>query len=864
MASSTKRTYRNVALLPPQTKVNIYVDVPPLFQNNSFVGNKERSYSEDFILRCFSQQMLLSGVKYDAAIWDPYFMNSHYEQALGTLLYEDKTLREMKSPENASYKKLESNLKWIADSLQSNISVFLGHIDTCYYYIDDVYKKAVEEIKMYSSLPTIFLIIGCRGSELAFRLNTESNYEIFRRHKIIFVGFEDLLHIHEGEIYSTKLFDTARSKTLCDSDEMITLFKTFNEELKREGVNKNAMQQKEIVYTPEEILDLYRTHPDMDIFRCCRAKLGRLYSDFVKGLERRKTTKYPKEHLVQKLKKLLEFLKTKQTIPREYITITSEDGLDCDKNDCQIPNLYEEQELLSQEYNKKGEFHEFLRELKSYIFPNFVYLNKSFNTEEERHQAVDDFYKRIQGLKGESRSVFTYDKTSFIPILFDFATPGLQFKSPTHSMFKIFRFILQKYGSDINLLLQNPKTKHSILHAIIDSANYSKEEEVILFKTIYDILPTEEEREKVFFLKDQFGYIPLGKGPEFRPLLCFFYIEKFGRKLKDVQYSTDQQGNLLHVVLENYITHENNENDLLLLNCVNGLLNVGVDPNQFLIETIPMVNKYKPLEFYTELYFPPYNTSLFEAFLRYGMTNDTKYFTNSLTYYKEIVENSNLRQKLLNVLFGLQTFLREFESDYRQTNNYQYGGMPRRYRYYSNNYNNDYYSENSYNYYHNEDRITSSYSKAEKLFFSKKKERYVNHTKLWDVFYTNISTFVNSFNKSLVDTILLYQKTLALRKGVKKHGSKVRRTYKLNKERLNKTIKNKLNTIQFGVNGEKMVGDLLGKIMELSKRKEFTKEEKGNYKKRPLAITKSELQLREKYDQLKAIYDQMQEILKTR
>ena len=64
---------------------------------------------------------------------------------------------------------------------------------------------------------------------------------------------------------------------------------------------------------------------------------------------------------------------------------------------------------------------------------------------------------------------------------------------------------------------------------------------------------------------------------------------------------------------------------------------------------------------------------------------------------------------------------------------------------------------------------------------------------------------------------------------------------------------------------QKMIGDYLGKILELAKRKEFTKEEKALYKKKPINIQKStNLQPKDKYLELKKLFEQMQEVLKTR
>jgi hypothetical protein len=857
MATAPKFTYRNAVTIPRQPNVSIYVDVPPLI-NDRFLDDS-RTLLEDYILRCFGHAMYLSGVPHDVNHWNNYMMFSEYEEALGTFVYEDMTLREMKSPENPSYKKLEANLKWIGNTLKCNVSVFVGHVNTCRDYIDSIYKKAIEELTMLSSLPTIYVIIACHGDTMAHVLNTDSKYDIFRQHKITFFGFEDLLHIHEGEIYSTKLFDTARSKAICDSEEMVSLFDSFSADLEAEGI------KAELPIEPKLVLELYRINPNLKIFNCCRTKLGRLYSDFVKGLERRETTKYPKELLMKKMKAVID-LQRKETLRKDYTTITSADGINCAKENCAIPNLYEEEERLSQNYNQKGALHTLFRELKSFLIPSYTYLNAAISSPQEFEATVEQFFKRIQGLKGNEMSIFTYTpkKGGIIsPILFDIFQIDYPFKTTKYPLFNTIRFILQKYGKFLDFSLQDPTSRESILHIISFYKHLEENEKYILFKTIYDLLKTDEEREQIFFLTDSEGNIPLVRTKS--SLLYLFYLEKFGRKLPSVICNRDGKvGNLLHSVMDTYISPENTEEDIIRLNIIRGLLQVGVDPNQKRSEEVRNYSSYgrntstlytiKPLELYTSLYLPPYNQSLFNVFLQYGMTNDDLYFTKQQKFYEELETLPTKQNSFKRVVNALKDFLNETENIYRQRG----GGH----------YNNDYYnrySNNSRNNYDPEQAIMSTLNtEEEKTMYRERNNLYIDYAYNWNLFLNNIDKFQSKPMQYIKETNQLYKSSLQQRRGIKKHGSKVRKTYKANKQRLNKTIRNKLNTVSFTMNGEKMIGDLVGKILELAKRKEFTKEEKVNYKKRPITISKSELQPREKYDRLKEIYEQMESILKTR
>ncbi len=865
MASKPVLSYRNAAVLPPQTKVEIYVDVPPALENTSFQNvNKFRTLSEDYIIRCLGQAAYLSGIQLDMNYWDNYLFHSKYEEALGTFVYEDQTLRDMASPENPAYKKLEENLKWISSELQCNISVFVGHIDTCANYIETVYKKAIEGIRFFSSLPTVFLIIACRGDDLAFRLNTESQYSIFRKHKIAFFGFQDLLHIHEGDMYSTKLFDTARSNAICDSEEMVSLLSSLNVAYDKAGIDPTSP------FIPEVILDVYRNYPDLEVFNCCKAKLGRLYSDFVKGLGRRKTTRYTKEILKTKFE---PFVKSSEKLTRDYTTITSKIGIDCDEKPCNIPNLYEAQELEAQEYNKKGSFHTLYRELKNLMQPGFIYGNGDYESQDEFHKAVEQFYRKIQDLKGKDMSVFTYTPSIdyLSPLLFQLLMVQPTFESPTYPLFKTFRFILQKYGAHLDFTLQTPSNGKTILNEILLSSAFKEKEEYILFKTIYDAIPNQTDRETLFFQKDKVGNIPLTSTPIFRPLLCLFYIEKFGEKLKGVRKVLNtSEGNLLHAICLNIIPFEDSELTSLKLECVKGLLSVGVDPNEKLLEQqyvytdfigrSTMVPTLKPLELYMQLYYPPYNPTLFSLFLRYGMNNDTLVFTKTLEFFLDLQKDSSKLLSYMNVLDAVRDYLEEFEYDAIQA---QSGGMP---RYYRNNYSNYNYNSppNSPSTYNREERILFRLTMDERKVYHKIIDLVSTYPWNWVDYKKNITTFVDNIYRVLPQTIQLLKETLQLRKAKKKHGSKIRRTYKSNKLLLNKTIKNTFNTIAWNVNGEKMIGDYLGKILELAKRKEFTKEEKAHYKKKPIDIQKSNLQPKDKYLELKKLFEQMQGVLKTR
>ncbi len=113
------------------------------------------------------------------------------------------------------------------------------------------------------------------------------------------------------------------------------------------------------------------------------------------------------------------------------------------------------------------------------------------------------------------------------------------------------------------------------------------------------------------------------------------------------------------------------------------------------------------------------------------------------------------------------------------------------------------------------------------------------YSKLWSELYSQIGNFLRDvnyrradFNARVKRTIEVFEEALRLRKGVSKHGSKVRKSRKRNKNVINKTIKNRLVPINFNININEMLEKYIKKIKLNVEKPQLTENEKTHFKSR--------------------------------
>jgi hypothetical protein len=264
------------------------------------------------------------------------------------------------------------------------------------------------------------------------------------------------------------------------------------------------------------------------------------------------------------------------------------------------------------------------------------------------------------------------------------------------------------------------------------------------------------------------------------------------------------------------------------------------------------------------------------------MTNENGFLQNQIDSMKSILSyKSKQLESHENILEALYHGLIHMENDYDRNyedyyNTSQLGGFKGGYRNYNdyNRYSN--YSRNSDN-----DRLYyySRLSPSDKTTYIELYNKYENFRPFFSQIGISMRNYISDLkrvqrkgtkivyvlNKNLfVNCISLLTECLRIRRAVGRHGSTFKRVRNQNKRNLNQTLKRNMNALNFILNPDKIINQLMDSILTLAKKPQLTKEEKELYKKRPIQIKQSTVSPQEKRDQLQALLDQLNEVLKTR
>lgn len=867
-----KRSWRNVAAAPPpppKPVVVLHVEPPPPSRYSPF---------EDFLMNCVSEQAPDTSadwqrfrVELDRGSIAPYMVN----------IFETQSLLEMQNKTSYGYLKLHSDLQWIANEIKCNVVVYLGHIEQCSDYIQQSKKRLFKYLEAHPTYPnTIFLLIGCWGGQDAYAYNTDPQFKDFQDRNIAFFGFRDLMHFHMGEIYSCKEFSHMTPNIFCDYDGL--------EE------NISALLKNKDPYNNSNFRSLDKSNP---LYKCCSAKFENIFYLFLEDIYKRGSAKYTKEKLKEKFLPYALSNGDRSLLTAEYVSIIPEDGILCrDRKKCPIPNPFIKQQATLKQFEERELLRNLYGELTSLLEPD------QYGTTYETK--IEEFWKRIQDLQGREREIFNYRYKSWDPFLF-WLLSRTDIDKGQYSLNKIATFIFDKYHSSIDLNMRDERD-NSILDAILLSQRFKLNDEYNIFKSIYSYLPSQEAREALFLRLDAPGKCPLcnTEYTNRNYTLLKFYIEAFGPKLKDIVFHTTSfsRGNILHWVMMDYKESDDQRARGEQLKCVKALLLNGVDPNQKV--TVDLDRKkqvakelgmneanigrlsdppsVKPLELYATLFYPPYNKQLLYMFYTYGMTNENSFIQEQhkrwsafLPFKEQTIYSFQRVMNALKENVGLLVDDPGFYTPMR-------GGMPRYrdnyYNYYGNNYsdrysnNNDRYSNGYYDpkFYYNQ------LDTHEKDMFELLKNMYIDflgfHSSLGYKLQKNFDEFIRALSifrstprqgkKIFTVPLKTYTECLRIRKAYGKHGSKFKRTRKQNKLNLNKTLRNNLNALDFEINPEKQINEILSTIMEVVKKPQFTREEKTYFKKQAIEKKQSTtLNDKTKRDELRRILEQMKTAL---
>lgn len=195
---------------------------------------------------------------------------------IGALIFqvEEEEILELTRPESLASQTLRATVKPIADELQCNILVFVGHTHECYNYI------STKGIAITNNLPTIVLVVACFSIQRIQEYNLKQ--EMIDRN-IYFFGFNNFMHVLKGEILACKENHKAMPYLDCRFDEV-----------------KNNIQK--ITANASEYTKAYEAQ--LDLLKCCNGRYEHFKQVFYDYLVGRECVKFTTEKLLPKLRRI--------------------------------------------------------------------------------------------------------------------------------------------------------------------------------------------------------------------------------------------------------------------------------------------------------------------------------------------------------------------------------------------------------------------------------------------------------------------------------------------------------------------------------------------------------------------------------
>jgi hypothetical protein len=786
------------------------------------ISHKDQ-FKDSFFERCVGQAVRDQRLVEKLPDWLPYHLNSITNPTTFMVwYYEDKTLKEMRTKSGAAYQKLFGDMKWIADTLQCNVTVFLGHLEICENYVQTTYKSSLEQANQSQfALPTIFLIIACYTDRLATKYNTDP---VFVEKKIAFFGFEDFMHIHEGEIYGCKSVHKAPPSMECGYDTVRKDLESLLE-IDKNGAKKtvNNVRQK-------------RLNIENPLVKCCEAKEGAMYDLFIKYLDQRSCVKFTKEKLVEKFRPFATNPQDRSLLISPKATLQAIDGIACKDGSCAIPNPYVEAAKQSKKFNDMSN----KRLLYEIILGSWK-------------EGLFYFSQKIKTIKPADGGIFTYKYEDKIPILALLLENKRNYD--VKEIYTIFLGILKTYGKDLKFDVTYGERAETLLHTIRKS-KIPEGKQYFLYKKIYEIVRP-EEREALFFQTNDYKQTPLetdiNLGKKLPLLILLFYIEQFGAKVRDIQcfITVGFRGNLLHGLflypIESYggeyyeyainkndhnLNIDLNTNEKVFFTCVKGLLDLGVDPNAGLKkvlannryelgkEELDFLQSLKPLHLHLYLYKPAHDAEkLIKLFLSYGMTNTDKYFSKQYNFYAKQIQTPETFETYIRSLKILHNVI---ANDAVGVSKYNFLVFP----------NNNFF------------RVTNNSIVGKSFMLNELEDTTLymkSFSKLSPYIVKNLKKYIRSLsyddgielakgNVSVFKECLLF---FAIQKR-KNYKERIAKTRKNSKTNFNTTMKKYTSNLNLLYNIDRLLRTRMKEIEEFIKYGTFTKEQKATHRKNTL------------------------------
>jgi hypothetical protein len=254
--------------------------------------------------------------------------------------FEEEELNRLRDTESASYKQIQSDLGWIAQQVNANIHVFIGHIEDCLeslQYLEDQGLNTRAE----NGLPTLFILIGCHSAELATKYTLGDASANWRKNGFLFFGFSPLMHIYKGKIYGCKEGFQTNMNFDCFWDQSALQDK--------KNYNAGTRTKAEENYLVD----------------CCEQKDARFKHRFLEAFAGRKCMEYTKEIIAEKAKAALAKADALETAD---LVFTEEEGVKCTKDrKCGDPDEYKDsynEQTLYAYYDKVSRFQGYIEEMR--------------------------------------------------------------------------------------------------------------------------------------------------------------------------------------------------------------------------------------------------------------------------------------------------------------------------------------------------------------------------------------------------------------------------------------------------------------------------------------------------------------------
>lgn len=214
--------------------------------------------------------------------------------------YEEYALESLKDPSSQSGSIFYNTMKQISLQAKVNLYVIVGHSNMCFNYIQQLKQRIEKKEVEYNDktvYPNVLLLIACFSEGYLDQL--QPHLESYKFH--IF-GFENFVHVVNGEIYSCEEEHKKTPKLICDFPGAKENLNTMNKNSSlNNNIDKHALKQ------------------------CCKSKFGAFSKLFIESLNERNCVKFPAEVFIKRF----AYLSSPVSKWLSFYVFSAEDGIAC-------------------------------------------------------------------------------------------------------------------------------------------------------------------------------------------------------------------------------------------------------------------------------------------------------------------------------------------------------------------------------------------------------------------------------------------------------------------------------------------------------------------------------------------------------